>query len=165
LRFSLLSILVTALACSAERPRALPPRSPPPPARPRVAWSRFAEVRSWPPSGEAFTNGGHVGAGALAVVRVSPEARAAYEHLLKDSELPDGAVVVLFHELAPGKPGPVYVMEKSGGSWRFSSLRADGTEPEPPEPAASSAAHCRRCHADAVADSLFGLPRRPASAP
>jgi len=166
LRVSLLSILVTALACSAELPQAPPPHSAAPRApKPLVVWSRFAEVQGWPPVGEPFTNSGHAGAGARGVVRVSPEGRTAYEQLVSDSELPDGAVVALFHELAPGRPGPVYVMEKAGAVWRFSTCRADGTEFEPADAATASTAGCRRCHADAVADSLFGLPRRPASAP
>jgi hypothetical protein len=163
-RVSLLSILVTALACSAERPPTTPRQSPAASApKPRVVWSRFAEIESWPVVGEPFTNSGHVGAGAEAVVRVSPDARAAYEHLVKDTELPDGAVAALFHELAPGRPGPVYVMEKGEGVWRFSSCRADGTECTPA--ATASTAGCQHCHADAVADSLFGLPRRPVLIP
>ncbi len=161
MRVSLLSILVTALACSAERPETTPPRSPAALApKPPLVWSRFAEIQSWPVAGEPFTNLGHVGAGAEAVVRVSPDARAAYEHLVKDSELPNGTIVALFHELGPGRAGLVYVMEKTNGAWRFSSYHPDGTELTAAEPANASTAGCERCHADAVADSLFGLPRR-----
>jgi hypothetical protein len=159
LRVSLLSILVLSLACSGQLPRTSAPRSAPAPApKPRVVWSRFAEVQSWPAVGEPFANSGHAGAGTRAVVRVSPAARAAYGHLVKDSELPDRALVALFHELGPGRPGAVYVMEKVGAGWRFSTYRADGSELEPTQAASVSAEGCRRCHADAVADSLFGLP-------
>lgn len=156
-RASLFSFFLTALACSAapERTARLPapPRSPQPP----VVWSRFAEVRRWPAVGKPFENAGHAGAGSLAIVRVSPEARSAYEHLVRDSELAEGTVVALFHELAPGRPGPIYVMTKSAGGWLFETYRADGTKPA--EPARGTADTCRRCHADGVADFLFGLPR------
>ncbi len=130
-----------------------------------MVWPRFAEVASWPRVGEPFANTGHAGAGALAEVRVNPEARAAYEHLVKDSELKDGTLVALFHE-QPGGAGPVYVMEKVGGAWLFMTCRPDGTDLEPAEPTQGTRAHgCRGCHSEGVADWLFGPPRRPAGAP
>ena len=155
------SLLITAVACSAgQRPTAVPSVVTQPPPKPRVVWSRFAEVRSWPIVTEPFANTGHVGAGPRATVRVSPEARSIYEHLVRDSELPDGALVALFHELSPGHAGPVYVMEKSGGRWRFMTCQPDGTDLEPAELDPDSSRGCERCHSEGVADSLFGVPRR-----
>jgi hypothetical protein len=130
-------------------------------------WSRFSEVASWPPSGEPFPNDGHPRAGALATVRVSPDARAGYEHLVRDGSLPDGSLVAIFHQVVPGGPaGPVYVMEKSAGSWRYLSLGADGRpDPSPGAVQGLAPAACARCHQDGVADSLFGVPRPGAGPP
>lgn len=164
-RVSVLSILVTALACTSARPEPAIPRTLPAPPKPRVVWSRWGEVQSWPSVGGPFPNAGHPGAGARAVVRVSPEARPSYEHLVRDSGLPDGTTVALFHELASGQPGAIYVMEKAGGAWQFSAWNADGSELAATDTAGASAGRCRRCHADGVADSLFGPPRRATSTP
>jgi hypothetical protein len=86
-------------------------------------------------------------------VRVSPNAREAYASLVADTRLPDGAVVALFHQNREGSVrGNVYVMEKTGETWRFQAFDDKGT------PAVGSEA-CARCHAFGVADQLFGLPR------
>ena len=88
----------------------------------------------------------------MAVVRASPDARAAYETLVTDSALPDGAGVALFHRDSRG-PGRVFVMEKAAGAWQYRLLTATGVlVPE-------TDAGCRGCHAGGVGDSLFGLPR------
>ena len=115
--------------------------------------------------GASFPNVGHVGAGALGVVRTNPEAHSAYEHLVRDTELPDGTVVALFHERAPGVPGPVYVMEKARGVWQFETCRPDGSDLEPDEPGRSTTVGCRRCHSEGVADDLFGVPRTASPGP
>jgi hypothetical protein len=94
-----------------------------------------------------------------AVVRVSPDARATYEHLVQDSVLPEGAVVALFHADADDTPRAIYVMEKLGGTWRFSTLDSEGGEQPFDAPSGQATERCRSCHADGVADSLFGVPR------
>ena len=105
-------------------------------------------------------NEGHRGEGALAVVRVSPEARSSYEHLTQDSELPDGTVVALFHrESAEGPAGAVYVMQKTGKIWQFLRLAPDGSLLGPASSPQNSAKMCAACHAEGVADALFGVPR------
>jgi hypothetical protein len=111
--------------------------------------------------GESFANDGHPGAGAQATVRVSPEARDAYARLVRDGSLPDGSVIAIFHELGPSGPaGPVYVMEKSAGVWRYLSLTGDGRLEVAPGAAQKLGPNaCARCHEHGVADSLFGLPR------
>jgi hypothetical protein len=126
-------------------------------------WPRFTEVRSWPESGAPFANTGHAGSGTRAVVRVSPDARDAYAHLVRDSALPEGAVVAMFHADEAGHPGAVYVMQKGAHGWEFLTLTADGIEPISQQSGLATEP-CGRCHAEGVADSLFGTPTKtPAS--
>jgi hypothetical protein len=125
----------------------------------RSVWPRFSEARTWPALSEPFPNRGHEGAGTLAVVRVSAEARETYAHLVRDSALPDGSVVALFHLESDRRPGPVYVMQKTAGAWRFLTLDAEGGELPAIASTGQATQACSSCHADAVADSLFGLPR------
>jgi len=140
-----------ASGCSAPPPPHAPPPAPPPPAP--VAWSRFAEIGGWPLAAEPFINSGHRGSGDEARVRVSPEARSTYLELVRDSVMPDGSVVALFHADRSGKAGPVYVMEKEGGAWTYRALTAQGVIIE------GGAARCQGCHQGGVGDELFGLPR------
>jgi hypothetical protein len=155
-----------ALSACASPPRAIVVPSTAPIARePRVVWPRFAEVQSWPTISAPFANRGHAGTGSLAVVRVSPEAREAYTHLVQETVLPDGAVVALFHLDPANRPSSTYVMQKSAGTWSFLMLDAGGAESANPAETARASEACRRCHADGVADSLFGLPRRSTTAP
>ncbi|MCA9597960.1 MAG: hypothetical protein KC776_31830 [Myxococcales bacterium] len=123
--------------------------------RPVVRWSALDDAESWPSvNDEPFTSRGHAGGRWTLSVRVSPNAREAYAALRPGAVMPEGAVIAAFHQDATrGKPGPIYVMEKKGGDWRFSRVRADGRVQE------GSVALCARCHAEAVADHLFGLPR------
>ena len=158
LRVSLVCSVFVLGACGSPPPVAKVPTSAGAPSVTRSVWPRFGEVRSWPPS-EPFTNRGHAGAGPNAVVRVSPVARESYTHLVRDSALPDDSVVALFHLGVDQRPGPVYVMEKSAGTWRFLALDADGAVVAPSTSTGQSTQGCQGCHADAVADSLFGVPR------
>jgi len=85
---------------------------------------------------------------------VSPDARERYAALLPVTTLPEGAVVTAFHQhVDTGKPGPIYVMEKRPSAWFFQALDADG------RPVEHTVELCQRCHAEAPADSLFGLPK------
>jgi hypothetical protein len=94
-------------------------------------------------------------------VRVSPEARPDYEHLVRDHSMPEGTLVAIFHDAgAAGPAGPVYVMEKSAGTWRYLSLSADGRVDSRPGAAQQlKVGACAGCHEGALGDSLFGLPR------
>jgi len=163
LRVSPLCFALLTVACGApDAPRAPStiPKAAAAPAPKRSPWPRFAEARHWPLVAAPFDNDGHVGEGALATVRVNPEARASYEHLMRDSELPDGAVVALFHRAtAEGPDGSVYVMQKSGKIWNFFRLAPDGRPTDPPGIQGKVAGRCARCHAEGVADGLFGIPR------
>jgi hypothetical protein len=93
-------------------------------------------------------------------VRASAEGRDTYVALVQDSVLPEGSVIALFHESGDGATrGRVYVAQKAGGRWQYLLLDALG------HPQAFNSDRCERCHADAAADHLFGLPRaRPTSA-
>lgn len=145
-------VIALGVGCGAppSPPRSAPVARPAPPPPP--PWPRFAEVASWLVVGEPFPNRGHWGDGTLATVRVSPGARAPYEALVTDSVLPDGSVIALFHAEA-SRPGRVFVMQKEAGSWRYLALAPSGVV------LPVSEAACRGCHAGAVGDSLFGLPR------
>jgi hypothetical protein len=150
--------LTLALGCGSPPPLARPPPARVPATIPPAPWPRFAEVAAWPALGGSFTNQGHWGAGALAVVRVSPGARAAYEVLVTDTTLPESTIVALFHSDASGRPGRVFVMEKGVGSWSYVELTPTGLV----VPTAGGA--CRSCHQGGTGDSLFGLPRPTRSA-
>ena len=154
-----------ALACASATPAVVAPSAPPTHTEPHAVWPRFAEVQSWPSVGAPFANRGHAGMGPLAVVRVSPEARDAYTHLVQESVLPDGAVVALFHMGTARGSSSTYVMQKSAGAWSFLTLDASGVENATPVESGRAGEACRRCHADAVADSLFGVPRRIMATP
>ena len=124
-------------------------------------WPRLEEVRAWPPlTDRPYESLGHPPGHLLAEVRVSPEARAAYLGLEPASELPVGAVVAQFqHDPVADRPAGVFVMVKqTREQWQFMALDAGGRIRDP-----DRAQLCRRCHADAASDYLFGLPRpRPA---
>ena len=140
------------------RPRS---ESPAPPKPKSVAWPRYDEVRGWQPVTEtALHSQGHAGGRYDVLIRVSPAARETYETLAQGVTLPQGTLIAAFHQSRTDqRPGPVFVMEKKG-SWRFRVLRANGfTQPE------ARTELCQRCHAEAVADSVFGLPATQAEQP
>lgn len=159
LRVSLLGSLFVLVACGSRPQQAKSPPNAPPVRVIRTVWHRFSEARAWPAASEPFSNRGHRGAGALAVVHVNPEARETYTHLVRDSALPDGSVVALFHFEADHRPSAIYVMQKDAGAWRFLALDAEGRELPQAALRGQATQTCPGCHADAVADSLFGLPR------
>lgn len=165
LRVTLLCSFLALVACASQPHAVVAPSAPPTPAKLRTAWPRFAEVRSWPTVSVPFANTGHAGMGPLAVVRVNPEARDAYTHLVQESVLPDGAVVALFHLDAANRPSSTYVMQKSAGVWSFLTLDGSGIERADPVARGTTSELCRRCHADGVADSLFGVPHRSSAIP
>lgn len=128
-----------------------------PAAKQRDKWERFAEVVAWEPvNPEPFVSSGHFG-GRLAVnVRVSPEARRPYAELVAGGELPRGSVIAAFHTDARyGRPGPVLAMVKGARDWEYLSLDAEGGIVE-----RGALPLCLRCHAEGIADQLFGLPKK-----
>lgn len=129
--------------------------SAPPHARPTPHWAPFNKVREWPAVGDGPQAAkDHGGGRYVGVVRVSPKARKAYLDLTRGTDLPVGSVVAMFHEtVEKHAPGPVYVMEKQPGGWRYLVLSSDGRIRE-----SGVLPLCERCHAEARADHLFGLP-------
>jgi len=84
-------------------------------------------------------------------VRASPDSRATYSALVTDSVFPDGSVLA---ELSHDANGLGYGVRKTGGSWSFFEL-----DPSGGVLASGALAFCTGCHAQAPADSVFGLPR------
>jgi hypothetical protein len=102
-------------------------------------------------------SGGHAGGPYSAELRVSPEARQAYLELAPGSELPPGSTVAEFHRDQQGNAGPIFVMQKSNATpptWSFTALDAQGRVLR-----SGALGDCARCHAEAVADQLFGIAR------
>jgi hypothetical protein len=118
-------------------------------------WARMGEVRAWTPLTDGpFVSLGHPPGNQLARIHVSPEARETYQNLQPGTTLPVGAIVAeLQQDAATGQPGLGYVMTKQeGGRWEFMLVKSDGEILEQGE-----VPPCARCHAEAVADSLFGV--------
>lgn len=92
------------------------------------------------------------------MVRVSKPARDRYLAPTPERAFPEGSVVAQFtKDLDTGGAGPVYAMRKhTKNTWQFAVLGPDGALLDfGPLPL------CVRCHAEAPADFVFGLPRPP----
>jgi len=123
---------------------------------PRV-WPAFGEWRTWPAvNEEPFLSEGHGTRNYWASVRANPGARETYLGLRPGAALDPGSILVeALTDRSKSRPDELYVMEKLGDrTWRFLVVSVDGTID-----AAAGTALCQRCHAEAVADGLFGLPR------
>jgi hypothetical protein len=125
-----------------------------PPATTR--WDRYDEVRRWPGAHEKpFLSLGHLSSRYSARVIVDPAARDAYLKLVAGSRLEVGSIVAVFHEDArTAQNGPVFAMHKvAADRWEYLVVDPDGTLQK-----RGQLALCQRCHAEGVADQLFGLP-------
>ena len=109
-------------------------------------------MRSWPALSEPRLSRGHFAEPHLAEVRASPESRAAYDALVVDQPMPEGATLAMLHRDARTSiAGPIFVMQKQSGTWTYFVLSAEG------EVTAQGALDlCERCHALAPTDHLFG---------
>jgi len=88
-------------------------------------------------------------------VRASESARAGYSSLGPHSTFPDGSLVAAFHKDAKtGRPGPVYVMERQSGAWKYLAFDPGG---RPAEHGVLTL--CERCHSESPSGALFGLSR------
>lgn len=147
-------------ACSGAQPSETQPESPRREATtepaPLERWDLWSEQRSWEPlHPERFVSRGHANGRFSVEVVASPRARDAYTTLVPGTELPVASVIAKRHFRSDGSTGPVYAMRKSTKrEWEFLVLRPDGLIER-----RGSLPLCRRCHSEAVADSLFGLPR------
>ena len=87
-------------------------------------------------------------------VRVSPEIRSLYAELLPGTVFPRATLIAAFHhDPARGRPGPIYIMEKGDAGWQRLVVDPDGRRR-----AEAELDLCGRCHAEAIADQVFGLP-------
>ena len=101
-----------------------------------------------------FASLGHGGGRYSYSVHVEPSRETAYRELVVERPFPaDSTLWVQLFDAKSGDRGPIYVMHKSQATWEFAELNADGMI----QPIAVEA--CRRCHAEAPTDHLFGLPR------
>jgi hypothetical protein len=154
LRLSCLVIAALAFACTnASTNTPALPAVPEQPSVRREPWARFAEVMSWEVVSGPLPAQGHFTRHDRIAVRVSPDARDAYLAWVTDSSVPNGSVVAAFHTSAAGETGPSYVMLKEAFTWQYLVLGAQGVLVE------ERPRGCDGCHADAVADRLFGPPR------
>jgi len=161
-RLLLITLTAAAFACGGPEPK--PARAPaaalrttsPAPQKPPAVWARFAELAAWEPVTKSpIASRGHAAGNWELEVRVNPESRDAYLALRPGTSLPDGSVVVASHrDIDRGQNGPIYVMEKKTGHWSFQVLSPEGRPSEH-----GPLTLCARCHAEAAADMLFGLPR------
>jgi hypothetical protein len=162
---------LSAPACGSARNAPAPDATEPPAEQARVPlrpapmkrrWARLEEVLGWPAlNARAFTSRGHAGARYVVDIHVDPANRADYLALLPNAALRSGTLIAaVHHDPVRGRSGPIYVMEKVGADWTFSVVSPGGTTERRGE-----IELCRRCHAEAPQDFVFGLPAsaRPAA--
>ncbi len=121
------------------------------------SWLSLASLSALPlASAEPYPVRGHFPGRYQAVVHVSQPARDAYLEPTPERALPEGSVVAQFlTERDTGSAGPVYVMRKdTENTWLFAVLAPDGTPLD-----VGTLPLCARCHREAPADFMFGLPR------
>jgi hypothetical protein len=120
-------------------------------------WDRLEEVRSWPNAhAKPFVSLGHLSARYSASVKVDPASRDAYSNLVAASLLPVGTMIAEFHLAEPaGQPGPIFAMQKlAEDRWEYLVVDPGGRVQK-----RGQLDLCQRCHAEGIADHLFGLPR------
>lgn len=146
-----LTLVALTVACGEQHGLA-PPVTARPPSNAR-SWERFEESRGW--SLVASDVPSAHGADEFVVqIRVAPQYRSAYLGLVAGQRWPVGMAVAAFQERrGTHAAGSVYAMVKSAEDrWEYVVSRADGVLE-----ARGSIPLCVRCHAEARADSLFGL--------
>jgi len=128
----------------------------------RLRWERLGEARSWPLAAPPFLASGHGGGQYTMEVRVSASAVEDYRLLTAGKQWTPGTSVAAFHlRRQDGAAASIYAMTKlPEGRWEYLVAAPDGTIE-----ARGALPLCARCHADAPADSLFGVPRAAAESP
>jgi len=137
-----------------------PPRAEAAPSQPVARWAELDVARAWPSASAAFPSRGHGVGQYLIDVRVEPRYLGAYRNLSRGQTLPVGTTLAAFHrDRDTGAAASIYVMQKrSDAEWEFSVADDEGRlRPQ------QSVELCSRCHAEAPADDLFGVPRSPAA--
>ena len=155
---SAVSALVGLICLGCVGESAAPPVVMAPPPVRNEHWADAVAARSWPLARDAFVSRGHGVRTFLAEVRVAPPNLEAYRRLAPGQLMPVGAVVAAFHRSREtGAPSSIYVMTKRApDDWQFLVSEPDGTRDEN-----WNLELCARCHAEAAADHLFGLPMSP----
>jgi hypothetical protein len=140
-------------------PREQPPKqAPSAPATDQQLprWPKLEQVQGWSTTEYPILSGGHSGQPYTAIVRVNPAALQQYQNLVAGSVLPNDTTVVQLHRDKSGRDGPIYAMNKLSTGWSFTELDAQGRVLRE-----GDLVDCARCHAEGVADSLFGPDREP----
>ena len=134
-----------------------------------VKWEGFAALGDYRAVGKPFVSRGHFAGRWQAEVFTSQDAAATYAALSRSSRFVAGAVLVKKHSEKDSRaPGPIFVMSKreagffpQGGDWEWLVTDPDGWIED-----RGAIASCARCHAEAGANWVFGLPASArASAP
>lgn len=145
---------------AATEPRAPAAPTAAPPAVEPVTWELSAQLASFKPAtGRARSQ--HFTGDMEAEVRINAAA-SPYPLLGPERVLPPGAALVEFHYPASSsEPVTLLAMVKrpagydpDGGDWEYVVLTPQGTSTH-----RGALPLCRRCHADAPHDHLFGGPR------
>ena len=127
---------------------------PAPPAQAPAVWREYAELAKWPPINSApFASRGHV-LGAQVNVVVNAANGTAYQALVADSVLPEGALLGELPSDASAPGARAFAMQKRTDGWSYLELDGQGHIL-----AEGHLARCEGCHALAPSDHLFGLPR------
>ena len=120
------------------------------------------DLQSVHPVGKAFVSRGHFAGRWTAEIAVNEAAMATYTNLAPSSRFGVGSLLVKKHtSTSASTPGPIFAMTKrdagfypEGGDWEYVVLDAEGHLED-----RGKLALCARCHAEANADRVFGLPR------
>ena len=119
------------------------------------------DLQSVRPVGEPFVSRGHFGGRWTAEIAVNEPAMQLYTNLAPSSRFGVGAVLVKKHASTSSAKGPTFAMAKrdagffpQGGDWEYIVLDAEGRLED-----RGKLTLCARCHAEANADWVFGLPR------
>lgn len=152
----MVSLLWVGCATPPQPARAEAKRPAQPMPAPRMQWAEFEESQRWPAATDTwFVARGHYGGTFEALVRVTPEARERYQQHTLGTAFETGTTLVMLHRSrATRKPGPIHAMQRGKTSWEYLRLSPDGAIE-----ARGALPLCRRCHAEAPSDSVFGPSR------
>ncbi len=126
-------------------------------------WERTPELASYTPA-TPRARSQHFGGDLEAEVQVNPPAAAIYPRLGPARSLPPGAVLVEPH-YRPGTTDPVILLamvkhppgyDPQAGDWEYLVVTPTGEATQ-----RGRLPLCRRCHAEAPHDHVFGGPRGP----
>jgi hypothetical protein len=132
-----------------------------PPRDASARWEGFSQASSFLAIGKPFISRGHFAGRWKVQVSANEAASQAYATLSPSTRFSPGAVLVKTHsERESGAAGPLFVMLKRdagffppGGDWEYLVTDQEGWIEDK-----GSLVTCARCHAEANADWVFGLP-------